>query len=334
MKLCRRCTTVARRADDLACRRCGAPVLDVAKTDLIDGRYLPSGEIARGGMSVVMRAHDVFLDRPVALKVIESAGPDPAILVSEASALRTASSRQRRAKSTQSGHMGIPGIWRWSTSRATRLAELIEEHASRRTPIPLSRALSIVRQVAFGLGAAHAAGIIHRDVKPANIVIEGRTGRPVLIDFGIALRDPEDASGFTVGTPLYMPPEQVDNVGGYARSSVRSDLYSLACVIFELLMLQPVFPRMGDARAMLQLHANATPRKPSQLRAELAPLDPVFERALAKEPIFRFGSCAELVQAIDSACRMIATIPTPEQHPSDRSRSVHLLGHSRAHRRR
>ncbi|MFO0661149.1 MAG: serine/threonine-protein kinase [Polyangiaceae bacterium] len=274
----------------------------IGKNELIDGRYLPAGEIARGGTSVVVRAHDVFLDRPVALKFIESTGADPAILVAEASSL----ARLRHDNVVQVYTIG-PHHTSWYMAMefiaGDTLAELIEEHAARRAPIPMSRALAIARQVASGLGAAHTAGVIHRDVKPANIVIEGRTGRTVLIDFGIALRDPDDRTSFTVGTPLYMPPEQVDPSTPHERSSVRSDLYSFACVIFELLTLNPVFPRTGDARAMLKLHASAPPRMPSQLRAELAPFDGVFERALAKDPRARFGSAAELMQAIDTAAR-------------------------------
>ena len=158
------------------------------------------------------------------------------------------------------------------------------------------RALSIVEQVAGALDAAHARGLVHRDVKPANVLIEGE--RCYLTDFGLtkpveggtALTDP----GHFVGTVKYVAPEQI--TGGAV--DARTDVYSLGCVVHECLTGEPPFRRDSDI-ATVYAHLEEQPPRPSELREELPPaIDPVISWALAKDPGGRFPSCGEFAAAM------------------------------------
>ena len=205
------------------------------------------------------------------------------------------------------------------------------------------RVLDIARQIAAALDAAHGHGLIHRDVKPANVLIDGR--HAYLTDFGLT-KDRGSASGASltragevVGTTHYLAPEQVDGreVDG------RADVYALACMIFHTLTGEVPFPRDNDM-AVLYAHLHDDPPKLTDRRKGLPPgLDAVIEKAMDKQPERRFNSCEELIMAarvvIDafgplsessassrrpnsSATRRVPASGDPDSMPTDRPGST------------
>ena len=165
------------------------------------------------------------------------------------------------------------------------------------------RALGLLDQVAAGLDAAHEAGLVHRDVKPANVLVtrQGEVERACICDFGLA-RHLSSVSSLTVergfvGTIDYVPPEQIE--GGEIGS--RADVYALGCVLYECLAGRRPFDRDSEL-AVVFAHLNEPPPRLSGLRPDLpVAFDRVFETALAKAPDERFGSCGELIDAAAAA---------------------------------
>jgi hypothetical protein len=173
---------------------------------------------------------------------------------------------------------------------------------SREGALEPARTLHLLEQVAAALDAAHAAGLVHRDVKPANILVAGEPGEEYayVCDFGLA-RHLSSVSSLTgdrgfVGTIDYVPPEQI--AGGSIDR--RADVYSLGCVLYECLTGERPFERETEL-ALVYAHLNEPPPRVSQLRAELPAVDGVVATALAKEPDERYGSCGELVAAFGAA---------------------------------
>jgi serine/threonine protein kinase len=273
---------------------------------IIDGRYRVLGLLGAGAMGVVYRAEDVVLDRPVALKVIEpSLANTPAAaksLLREARAL----ARLRHDNVVQVysfGSFDERFYFAMEYVAGESLEALIERHSAAGKRVPIVTALEIVTRVASGLSAAHAQNIVHRDVKPSNIVVEHATRRPVLIDFGIA-REVEAAnprsSLVLAGTPSYMAPEQARN--DHAAIGHKVDVYALACTAFELLTARPVFEG-DDMYTLMHAHVSASPPPISAFRPEYAAFDPVFARALAKKPRYRQETCDELARELGRAAR-------------------------------
>lgn len=284
----------------------------LALPDVIDGRYRVLGRLGAGAMGVVLRAEDLFLERPVAIKIVEPS-LDPAVgqrFVKEAQAL--AQVRHENVVQVyafgpfqQSAYLAMELVMGES------LENVIEAHAQIGTTMELARALPILRAIGHGLDAVHARRLVHRDVKPANVIIEKGTDRPVLIDFGLARRRSKSSPKLSItgGTPSYMAPEQARDPDG-TRVTARADLYALGCTAFELLTGRPVFEG-SDVYTVLLGHLNQEPRKVSTLRPDLAPVDDVIHRALSKEPDARHGSASELVAALEGAlARVGAPVPT------------------------
>ena len=180
------------------------------------------------------------------------------------------------------------------------------------------RAIDVCRQVAAALDAAHAQGLIHRDVKPANVMIEGRTA--FLTDFGLtkqidSTRAQLTKAGDVVGTIHYVAPEQIE--GG--RVDARADIYSLGCLLYHCLTGELPFARDTDV-AVIYAHLSDEPPRVTSARPELpAGLDAVIAKALEKAPERRFQSCAELMSAaravIDAAGPLSDTV-TPREVPA------------------
>lgn len=279
------------------CPRCGA---DMSKPILIDGRYEVEAELGRGAMGVVYKARDIGLNRAVAVKVIapEFAGNERIInyLQREARALATIRSNhvvQVYASGPDRGSY----FFAMEFVQGKNLEAIIGEHSRHKTYVPMYRALTILRQIAEGLSAVHAVGIVHRDVKPANIVIEENTGRPVLVDFGLAV--PTGAHAEAAGTPAVMAPEQ-SYLGRDSVVTLRTDIYSLGCTAYKLLTGRLPFDSKSAAE-LIRAHVQDQIRPPSQIRSDLAPFDTVFARALAKRPEERYESAHDLAVAIDGA---------------------------------
>lgn len=177
----------------------------------------------------------------------------------------------------------------------TDAAQALREHHP--GGLPAAEVVEIVNAVADALDYAHQRGLLHRDVKPANILLDREQQRILLADFGIA-RWVDDISGLTatnmtVGTVSYAAPEQL--LGG--RLDGRADQYALAAAAFHLLAGQPPYPHANPA-VVISRHLSAAPPAPGTKSAELAAADDVFARALAKDPGDRFGQCADFARAL------------------------------------
>jgi len=270
--------------------------------ELVDGRYRVERELGAGAMGVVYEATDLGLGRRVALKVItRELAADPAFVerfVREAKALASI----RHQNIVQVHALGQHrGAWYYAMElvHGRALDGLVAEHVARGTRLPTREALGIIRQIASGLSAVHAARIIHRDVKPANVMLEQETGRPVLIDFGIARPafNGNSRSTLLVGSPAYMAPEQIQAQNG-AELTPAADLYALGCVAFELLTLRPPFAS-SDVYEVLRDQVSTPPAPLSALRPDLARFDPLLARLLAKRPEERPGGCLAVVRELD-----------------------------------
>jgi serine/threonine-protein kinase len=295
--------------------------------EVIDGRYRVGRSLGQGGMGLVYAAHDLWLDRPVAIKLVDPTQTTPDALESfEKEARALAQIRHRNvvliyAFGARDGSYYM--VMEYVNGRD--LGSLIEEAASRGTTVPHARALEIIHHVGSGLQAVHDRKLVHRDVKPRNIVIEESTGRPVLIDFGLARRRSVSSPKLSTvaGTPWYMAPEAATDLAGTV-TTARADLYALACTAFELFTGRPVFEH-ADAIAVLRAHIDLTPPAVSSLVPELAPLDPVIGRAMAKSPNDRYTTCAEFVEALGAAARDVLSIPSAVRRATKRPRRVRVI---------
>ncbi|HYN17343.1 MAG TPA: serine/threonine-protein kinase, partial [Actinomycetes bacterium] len=273
-------------------------------------------QAGRGGMGVVYRAEETGLGgRAVALKLLPPAlAGDPDFRARFLREMRVAAAID---------HPNIIPIYRAGEDRGLLYLAMRYVHASdlRRVleaegRLEPGRALAILGQVARALDAAHASGLVHRDVKPGNVLLappdlDGDAEHVYLVDFGLARSDSDDRSvgggGSFLGTPRYAAPEQAAGqpVDG------RSDGYALGCVLYECLTGQPPFPG-GSGEAVLLAHLEAVPPRVTALRPDLPPaIDQVVARAMAKDPADRFPSCRALV----AAARQALT-PTPARHPA------------------
>src|SRR5579859_5571557 len=280
--------------------------------------------IGRGGMAVVFKALDERLNRQVALKIL-------ALVLAEDEAFRQRFIRESRAAAAVDDPNIIPVYEAGEADgvlfiamrlvRGGNLRSLVAQHG----PLPSSRAEQIVSDTASALDAAHAAGLVHRDVKPANVLLESRRGRTehvYLSDFGLS-KAALGTSGLTVtgqflGTPDYAAPEQIQGhmVDG------RTDQYALGCTAFELLCGQPPFMR-DQAISTVYAHLWEPPPAVSNMRPELpAAVDAVFSKVLAKSPADRYASCQEFADALHAALGVVLSAagkaaPERERTPTD-----------------
>ncbi|WP_405558055.1 serine/threonine-protein kinase [Streptomyces sp. NBC_01171] len=249
---------------------------------LIAGRYRLRDVIGRGAMGEVWRAVDEILGRPVAVKLMLTQHADP-----------TAVSRFRLEAQTAGrlNHPYVVGVRDFGEydNRLFLVMDLIEGDSlagalTSQGTLPAERVARVAAEAADGLAAAHRQGIVHRDIKPANLLLDA-DGTLKIGDFGIArfLDDPGNAltaTGQIVGTSLYLAPERA--LGRPAGAA--SDVYSLGCVLYQLLTGRPPF-QADSALAVLHQHLDAVPVPPRQLGADLSP---AFENyllgLLAKEP--------------------------------------------------
>jgi len=279
---------------------------------MIDGRYMVEREVARGSMGVVYLAQDIGLGRKVALKLIapELAARPEVVDHFQHEAAALASVRHENvvqvyAFGTDDGSM----FFAMEYVAGRDLDEIITEHANHGVDVPTYRALTILRQVASGLVAVHTTGMTHRDVKPGNVVIETDSGRPVLVDFGLAMPHDQRLGHAAAGSPSYMAPEQArgDHVGPAA------DVYAFGVTAFELLTGR--LPFLDDTvEGQLRAHATEEPPLLSSLRPNLRTFDRVMTRMLAKDPHARYEGFASLLGALDGAIgkwRAGATEPAP-----------------------
>lgn len=269
--------------------------------------YLVEGEIGRGGMAVVYRAKDLRLDRTVALKLL---APE---LARNDTFRKRFTHESRVAAAIDHPHI-VPIFEAGETEGILYIAmryvagQDLRALIDRQGPLPLGTAVRIAAQVASALDAAHDHDLVHRDVKPGNILVAAGTDSDhpehvYLTDFGLTKKS-LSLTGFTsvgqfVGTLDYVAPEQISGrpVDG------RCDVYSLACVVHETLAGAPPFQR-DDDMALLWAHQFDPPPPLTGLRPGLpAGVDAVLARALSKSPDDRYDSCLQFVAALRAAAR-------------------------------
>jgi serine/threonine-protein kinase len=290
------------------------------------GRYTLQGELGRGAMGVVYKASDPMLNRTVAIKTINMAA-DP----EERAEYEKRFYQEAKAAGGLShpnivtifdiGHAGdvvymamefVPG----AELKSLLASRLVEPQA----------ALDIGAQVAEGLAYAHERGIVHRDVKPANIMVV-RGGPAKIMDFGIARMRQSDVktqTGMLLGSPKYMAPEQL--LGGAVDH--RCDIFALGTVIYE--MATGVAPFSGDdiTQIMFQI-VNAAPPVPSAVQPRLpAMLDLVLARALAKNPDSRYQDARELAADLRACAARLATAPPPRATEDDATQTLPIRAFS------
>src|SRR5262249_54379496 len=259
--------------------------------------------VGKGGMGLVYRARDRQLDEVVALKVVRSEvlKDDPSLLDRFKQEIKLARRITHRnvLRTHDFGEAdGVPYISMEYLEGVT-LKDLIRSKGA----LPLGVGLSIAKQMCHGLLAAHQQGVVHRDIKPQNMLIIPESGELKIMDFGIA-RISEvkgEASGLTsagtvMGTPDYMPPEQAQG----QPADFRSDIYSLGVVLFETFTGR--LPFDGDTvMAIVMAHIQKPPPKPRSLKPGLpADLETVILRCLEKEPARRFQTVDEVLDALSA----------------------------------
>jgi CheY-like chemotaxis protein/predicted Ser/Thr protein kinase len=281
--------------------------------------YRIEERVGRGGMGVVYSAEHLNLRRRAAIKII---APD----LAESEGFRERFTREARiAAALQHPNIvtvydagEVDGILYLAMQyiEGNDLAAILRKDGRLRP----YRAIDVCRQVASALDAAHAMGLIHRDVKPANVLIEGRTA--FLTDFGLTKRTDGThteltRAGDVVGTIHYVAPEQIEG----AQVSARSDVYSLGCLLYHCLTGQVPFSRDTDV-AVIYAHLSEPPPSLTALRPELAAgLDGVIAKALDKSPDRRFPTCTDLVNAargvIDAAGPLDTAAPRTAREPGE-----------------
>ena len=268
------------------------------------GEYSLERELGRGGMGVVYLAREVQLNRLVAIKVLPSADPE----------LRDRFLREARMAASLS-HPNIVAIHRvGEAGRFVYFAmayvdgETLGERLRARGPLSPAAATRTLREVAWALAYAHGRGVIHRDVKPDNILIERATGRALVMDFGIALAgDDESSEGRVMGTAQFMSPEQA--TGGIVDG--RSDLYSLGIVGYLVLSGRLPFDA-ENLPALLGKQVNEP--APSLARAVPGlprPLSAAIDRCLRKDASERFATGEAMADALDESPANRAQLPAP-----------------------
>jgi YVTN family beta-propeller protein len=278
--------------------------------------YVIERLIGRGGMGAVYRAEEAGLGRKVALKVI---APE----LAQDERFRERFLRESRIAASLD-HPHIVPIFKAGDDddalflamryvEGTDLAKLLSEEGA----LDPRRTISLLEQVSEALDAAHEKGLVHRDVKPSNVLIAEAAGTEhcYLADFGLTKRTGSpsgvSAPGDVVGTLEYMAPEQIT---GQATDS-RTDVYSLGCVLYECLTATSPFPRATDV-ALLWAHVHQEPTPPSSARPELPRrVDAVLSRALAKDPGRRYRTAGELVAAARSSLGLVESATPSRRLP-------------------
>jgi serine/threonine protein kinase len=291
--------------------------LDTGMDDLVGQQldeYRVVEALGEGGMARVYCGVDSRLNRQVAIKVVDA----PFRADSE-----YLERFEREAQAiARLEHPHIVRLYRYGEAHGllymamqyvdgSDLEEILAEHRAAGTLIAPEKVGQIVREVCAALDYAHNQGVIHRDVKPANIMLD-RNGHAVLTDFGLALLTETGTRGTILGSPHYIAPEQAISS---AKAVPQSDLYALGVILYEAFTGQQPFDAPNPLDVAM-LHLTATPAQPSALRPEIsAELEAVILKAMARQPKERYASGQELAAALDRALVGMA-VPAPPSTPT------------------
>jgi serine/threonine protein kinase len=264
------------------------------------GHYRLRGLLGEGGFGQVWEAEDTVMDRVVALKLLRSEYSGNNTFRQRLFREARVAGRLHEPHVVPIHHCGEIGGQLYIDMRLIEGTDL-QTILARDGSLSPARAVSIVRQIAAALDAAHASQVIHRDVKPANILLSG-DDFACLVDFGIANAAADarlTSSGTTIGTFAYMAPERFSD----AHVSHLGDIYALACVLYECLTGSLPYAT-GDLPALMHAHLYAPIPRPSQRRPEIpVGFDDVIARGMAKKPEDRYASAGELAAAARNALR-------------------------------
>ena len=280
-------------------------------TDALFGRQLANFRIeyllGQGGMASVYYGTDVKLRRPVAIKVL-----DERLQANQAYARRFVREAQTVASWRHENVLQVyyadetDGIYYFVTEYidGADLGKVLEEYTQRGELIPHADVLRIGHAIASALDFAHQRGVIHRDVKPANVLVE-RSGRVVLGDFGLALEVQQGTLGEVIGTPHYISPEQARHS---AEAVPASDLYSLGVILYEMLTGAVPFDDPSPTTVAIQ-HITLLPPPPGEINPDLnEETEQVLLKSLSKTPQARYQSGSELMAALEKALAMHPSI--------------------------
>lgn len=280
------------------------------------GPYQVRELIGRGGMGIVLRAFDAKLNRIVAIKVLA-----PELAAQPTARRRFLREAQAAAAVTHPHVVTIHAVdedqWPYLVMECIE-GQSLQDKIERLGTLKLAEVLRIGTQIAEGLAAAHKQGLIHRDVKPANILLENGIERVKITDFGLA-RAADDVTitrpGEISGTPQYMSPEQASG----QRIDQRSDLFSLGCVLYAMCAGQPPF-RADSVAAIVRKICDATPQPLREIDPQVPDwLAEIIDRLLAKDPNERIQTAAEVAQLLGGALARLQaghSVASPVSRPT------------------
>ena len=280
--------------------------------------------VGRGGMGVVLQGHDPHLNRDVAVKVL-----DPQLANNQTAKERFCREARAAAAVTHENLVAVHQVDDDDDGLPYLVMQLVVgesldqrlKRVGKMTPGEVAR---LGQQAAAGLAAAHAGGLIHRDIKPGNILIEAATDRVKLTDFGLA-RAAEDVkltrTGFVAGTPLYMAPEQARGEAVDARA----DLFSLGSVLYEAATGKPPFDGTTPLSVLRRVADETQPPLKSVVADTPQWLSDVIDRLLAKDPADRFQTAAEVADIFATELARAQVFTEQAAGPCGKSRSVYAL---------
>jgi serine/threonine-protein kinase len=269
--------------------------------------------LGRGGMAAVYYGWDIKLERPVAIKIIDARIPENLPYAKRLVAEAKAVARWRHENINQVYYTDQQdGLYYFTMEYLSGidLGQIMSRYFDDKELMPPADVIRIGRAIASALDYAHAHGVIHRDVKPGNVMFTSE-GRIVLMDFGMAMNIRQGTLGEAFGTPYYIPPEQ-------ARSSAeavpQSDVYSLAVILFEMLTGSVPFDDPSPVNLAL-MHLYDTPPLPTSINPAInIPTEAVLLKALSKDPVDRYQTATALMDAIEGA---LEAGPSPFVEPND-----------------
>jgi len=296
-------------------------------TTLANGTYRIDALVGRGGMARVYLGHDLQLDRQVAIKLIDTENDSETAYAARFLREARAVASLRHHNVVQIYYAGQEGALYYFVMEfidGMGLNALVKEYTKDAELMPVHDVVSVGRSIASALDYAHAAGVIHRDVKPSNIMI-ARDGRVILTDFGLAVRREDQTRGEVFGTPHYISPEQ-------ARSSKeacpQSDLYSLGVILYELLTGMVPFDDPSSTVLAVQ-HLTQSPPPPRQYNPDLnQATEAVLLKILEKSPKDRYASGDALMNALEAALEQEESDGVPELPPPPPDADVVIRHHS------